>query len=67
MSWTEQDEVEARAFAKAFVALMLYARTQGIGLGFIGPGISIVNMEPGPPSTADQDVQLGMGSQERQS
>ena len=44
--WTEEEEREARAFAKGFVALMLYAKAQGIMMGFIGPETAILNMEP---------------------
>ena len=53
--WTDEEyEREARAFAKGFLALMLYARTQGITMGFIGPGIAIANMEPGKQPEPDQ-------------
>jgi hypothetical protein len=36
-NWTEQDQRDAEAFARGFVALMLYARTVGITLWFCGP------------------------------
>lgn len=36
-NWTEQDEKDAREFARGFVALMQYAQTVGITVGFCAP------------------------------
>jgi hypothetical protein len=36
-NWTEQDQRDAEEFARGFVALMLYARTVGITVGFCMP------------------------------
>ena len=40
--WTEEDQRDAEAFAKGFVALMLFARTQGVMVGFITPTVAIM-------------------------
>ena len=43
--WTDEDQRDAEAFAKGFVALMLFARTQGVLIGFITPEVAIVPPE----------------------
>ena len=36
-NWTEQDQRDAEEFARGFVALMQYAQTVGITVGFCAP------------------------------
>ena len=59
--WTEEDQREAEAFAKGFIALMTYARTQGIFMAF-GP---VCNMEPGASTTPDQHEEAPTGSKDK--
>jgi hypothetical protein len=47
--WTEEDQRDAEAFAKGFVALMIFARAQGVMVGFITPTAIV------PPELAEED------------